>query len=483
MDILKKYDNFINKPIALSSNLKLIKKANNNKKEIDDIIMLIQELIQFSKDNEKLILYLKSEFWINLLKQYNKPDLENINSCYRLRELFKEYYNLIETLYKNTTDENKVLIKKDINKYYWRDEFAFILNNNIKIFLEEKNDDLLDQEKIGIVEKYNPYYNTKKKDDIERYKNNRETNIFNNINFKNPTKAFKETFKKFQFEIMFEENIIEYLIKIISKIEDIWTFSTVIELIDIKSIEKRKNDYYNLLKDKYESIIKNQIKSLEGEELNKAVIILSEFISRIFLEEDNNSFLDEKIGKLDDKIKSLIYNELMKTYNDKKYEKMKQYIYDIFLNKLDDIDNIIKLIESLKDEDRKEFIKELMKKCEFSKEEFYSISENKKIKLLCNLNENGKLNIKYNGKIENTLDDIRNDLDIETGSILKKTLEEFLNLREKNDKELENKKEEKKEEDKIEEEKKENKEQKKIKEKGQGKNKDDNNEEKKNIII
>ena len=124
-----------------------------------------------------------------------------------------------------------------------------------------------------------------------------------------------------------------------------------------------------------------------------------------------------------------------------------------------------------------------MKKCEFSKEEFYSISENKKIKLLCNLNEKGKLNIKYNGKIENTLDDIRNDLDIERGSFLKKTLEEFLNLRDNNEKELDNKKEEKKDEDKIGKEEKENKEEKKIKEKEQEKNKDDNNEEKRNIII
>ena len=200
------------------------------------------------------------------------------------------------------------------------------------------------------------------------------------------------------------------------------------ELINIEFIQKRKNVYYNLLKEKYELIIKNKTKSLEGEELNKAVKILSKFISRIFLEEDNIIFLDEKISKLDDKIKSLIYKELIDTYNDKKYEKMKQYIYDIFLNKLDDIDNIIKLIESLKDEDRKEFIEELMKKCEFSKEEFYSISENKKIKLLCNLNEKGKLEIGYNYKIENTLDDIRNDLKIEKSSINKKKLEQFLSL-------------------------------------------------------
>ena len=95
------------------------------------------------------------------------------------------------------------------------------------------------------------------------------------------------------------------------------------------------------------------------------------------MEEINNDFLDEKIDKLNDKIKSLIYNELMKTYNDKKYEKMKQYIYDIFLNKLKDIDNIIKLIDSLSKEDKKDFLVELMKKCEFTKDEFYSNSENK----------------------------------------------------------------------------------------------------------
>ena len=58
-----------------------------------------------------------------------------------------------------------------------------------------------------------------------------------------------------------------------------------------------------------------------------------------------------------------------------------------------------------------------MKKCEFTKEEFYSNSKNKKINLLCYLNEKGKLEINYNNKIEDALDDIRNDL--ETGSILK----------------------------------------------------------------
>ena len=96
-DIVKKYyDELKKKPIILSSNLKLIKKGNRyEKNEIERIINLIREIIEYSKNNDILIIYLKSEFWINLLKQYNKPDLENINSYYSLRLLYKEYYNLI----------------------------------------------------------------------------------------------------------------------------------------------------------------------------------------------------------------------------------------------------------------------------------------------------------------------------------------------------------------------------------------------------
>ena len=454
VDIIK-YDYFKNNPISLSSDLKLIRRED--KKEINFIVTIIEDLIKFSNDNQILVIYLKREFWINLLKQYNKADMENIDNCYQLRELYKKYYHLINKLYKETDDERKNEIKKDINKYYFRDEFAFILNNNIKKFLEKEGNKETDQDKLGIIEQYNPYYSSNDKNDIERYKNNRETSIFNSIRFRNPTSGFKKSFIKLNFETMFKENIIEFLNKIISKIEDIPTFGTVMELITVSRLENKREYYYNLLKEKFEYIIKNQIKILEGKELDDAVKIISYFISRIFLEEGTNEFLEEKIGKLDDKIKSLIYNELMKTYNDKKYEKMKQYIYYIFLNKLDDIDNIIKLIDSLGKEDKEEFLKELMKKCEFEKEEFYSNSENKKIKLLCYLNDNKKLNINYNGKIESVLDDIRNDLgkEMDTGEITKKKLETFLNLKEEEKSDVKDEKDINVKEDKKIEEKKE----------------------------
>jgi hypothetical protein len=200
------------------------------------------------------------------------------------------------------------------------------------------------------------------------------------------------------FEEIFQENKKDFINKITSKINDIPTFGNIIKLIDITRIQERKKDYYIILKDKYELIIKNDIQSLKEDELDKAVKIVSEFINKIFLDENDTSFLEEKISKLEEKIKLLIYNELIKTYNGKEYEKMKNCIYDIFLNKLDDIDNIIKLIDSLSYEDQKDFLVELMKKCEFTKEEFYSNSKNEKIYLLCYLNEKGKLKINYNVK-------------------------------------------------------------------------------------
>jgi len=65
----------------------------------------------------------------------------------------------------------------------------------------------------------------------------------------------------------------------------------------------------------------------------------------------------------------LIYNELMKTYKGKDYENMKDYIFGIFLKKLDNVENIIKLIDSLTEpEDKKKFLEELIKKCQFKKD-------------------------------------------------------------------------------------------------------------------
>ena len=222
IEIFNKYDDLKKEPIKLSSNLKLIKKEyNENKKiktELDNIITIVEKLIEYSNNISILAIYLKTGFWKYILKQYSKPDLTYIDNCYRIRDLFKKYKDLINTLYNKTSDKNELNIKDDINRYNDRDEFAFNLNINIKELFEIKKDKYNYEEKLGMIKKYNPYYNSDKKEDVIKYQNLRDTDIFNNINFKNPTEEFKLSFKILNFEEAFREKINEFINKITSKI-------------------------------------------------------------------------------------------------------------------------------------------------------------------------------------------------------------------------------------------------------------------------
>ena len=415
-EIFKEYDELKNKPIKLSPNLKLIKKEYEEghhlrqKTELDNIISIIEKLIEFSKNNSILLIYLNCSFWTYFLKQYNKIDLANIDNCYRLRNLFKKYKDLINVLYNNSSHKNELNIKDEINRYNDRDEFALDLNEKIKKMLEIEKDKFNDSEKLGIIRKYNPYYNSEIEEDKIKYKYMRETDIFNDINFKNLSGAFKLTFHHLNFEEIFKENIIEFINKITSKIIDISTFGNVIEIIDITRLdEDKKIYYYNILKDKYALIIKNEIESLkEEDELYKAIKILCNFICFIFDGENNTKFLEEKIIRLNDKLQKLIYFELIK---DKKNEKIKNYIFDLYSKKLKEPDKIIELIKILNDEDKNQFLEKLMKVGEFEKNEFYSNYENDKIKLICKLNEQEIINRNNCGELINIIDDIMADLE------------------------------------------------------------------------
>jgi hypothetical protein len=56
-----------------------------------------------------------------------------------------------------------------------------MLNNLIKKFFENNKNKLSNAKILGTIEKYNPYFSVQDKDDKEKYKNNREVYIFDNI--------------------------------------------------------------------------------------------------------------------------------------------------------------------------------------------------------------------------------------------------------------------------------------------------------------
>ena len=469
MEICEIYEKLESAPIKISDGLKLMKYRINKREivekksssekdsgssdegELDEIypiktscktiINLINEIIEFSRKKQILVVYLPSSFWINLFKEYNIPDRENIYICHKVRELYKRYNNFINYLSIKYDQKNEyIYLKNDINKNYERDEFAFMLNKNIKEFIEKNKNKLTNSEILGTISQYNPYFSICDKDDREKYKNNRETYIFDYINFNKTTTVFINNFQNFNFEFMFEENITDYINKITSKITNIQTFGNIIKLIKIERLNEEKQKYYfRILEQKYKLIIKNDIKFINNDnELNKSIKIIAEFVSKIYLFEKNNRFLNDEIEQLKDKIKLLIYIELITTYNKEEYNALKNRIYDLYLDKIqtkEGRENMIKLVQKLDDDDEKSYFiyEKLLEKCNFTKEEFFSNHENYKIKTLCLLikelnkwNKSEKVN-KYSENFLYTLNNIIHDLDI--GIITKKELEKFLNIK------------------------------------------------------
>ena len=395
--------------------------------------------------------------------------MDYIDNIYKLRELFKKYNKLINDLFDEDINEDSKVkkikkkkkdeIKFDINNCYERDEFAILLNKNLKDFFIKNKDKNTNGEILSLLEKYNPYFSFKNLDDKKRYKNKREIYIFDYINFSETTPIFIKYFRNFNFEIMFENNINDYINILTGKIKDIQTFDNVTKLVNINRLKKDiQKNYIEILKEKYKLIVMDIKLIKEKDELYEVSKIIARFVSKVFLFEKNNNFLDDKIEKLDNEIKNLIYIELINKYNNEEYKEQNEHIYDIYLNKIEAEEgryNVLKFMEKLSGEDKKYFIYEkLLKKCEFTKEEFFSSEENYKIKTLCFLKyelENYKLkenDFIYNEKYEkdldlnyqaeqgnkaasyiiNLLDEIRRDLD--NGNILKKDLEKFLKIKE-----------------------------------------------------
>ena len=96
---------------------------------------------------------------------------------------------------------------------------------------------------------------------------------------------------------------------------------------------------------------KDQINSLNSEEIDKAVEIYTKLVELLFRNDNDKDkkieFLEQKIDKLDEKITLLIYKELMKRCQGEKYSPMKEFIFKKYLNSSDNIETIISLIENV----------------------------------------------------------------------------------------------------------------------------------------
>ena len=365
----------------------------------------------------------------------------------------KRNYDLSNEIFKDKDAE--FTIKKEAINYFEKDEFAFLLDQIIRKY--NNNPEVTNIEKLTIITKFNPYY-------IEsKYSNKVDCGIFDFLALDHIDNIFIKDFKLMNFEKIFKDNISDYIKKFVEKINNIQNFDTVIQLINIKNLDN-KNIYLDLLNKKYDNIISNEIGLLTDEKLKNAIHIVAKIaiINYEYETKDKKfDFINKRVKKMS-RIAPLIFIEIINIcFNkddnntnieenenkiieekdiDKDYNEMKKYIFEEFLNKLNnenDIDNIIKFLDCLEQKNItngtnekepiiNEFLSKLIEKYLFTKDEFFSYNQNIKILLFNKLYEKGKIKRneeEYYEKIILLLDSIKNDIE---GNIKKSKLEEFL---------------------------------------------------------
>jgi hypothetical protein len=102
--------------------------------------------------------------------------------------------------------------------------------------------------------------------------------------------------------------------------ENIYIFSIIIELIDIKKISYDKS-FLPKVKLNYGKFVK-KINILTGEKLNEIIKIIAKFVDYLYIQESNLDFLEQKFDKLNKNIKPLVYKELMIICQNEKYNPM-----------------------------------------------------------------------------------------------------------------------------------------------------------------
>ena len=406
VDIFEKFKEQINEKniIKIDKSLKLkednkeersIKEISNSSKVKNknmDYIENFESIIKYSKEKNIIIIYFTKDFWKYIINCYKEPILNNIEMCSKLRKIFIDYKDLVESIY---PQESKSPLRKDVIECFKNDEFSFLLDQIIRNYIKKQN--LTSIEKLTLITDFNPYY---KKGE---YPKKVDPNIFNLINLDDVDGDFINYFKNLKFEYIFMLKLADYIKTITSKIKKISNFNTVIKLINIENLKDIENKYILIyleyLKKKYDIIkkeVEDDLQALSGKKLEEAakivdpkilktqklnetvkVIVNLAFINFAYEKEEKKfDFIKNIINELPKNIIPLIFNEIINkcVINEEKkddeidddgdsdeeeidfakdidFKKMMKYIFEIIADEVkddNDINNIIELIDCIK---------------------------------------------------------------------------------------------------------------------------------------
>ena len=377
----------------------------------------LDSILNFSKTKGKLLLILNNSFWENFIKLYLEPTKDNIQKCSDLSNEFRLYSSLISDLIPD---------KIEINDFLDKSQFEYLLDNNIKKYIE-KTKNIENEDIISFIMNYDIYY----KDD--KYIDLRDPKIFDKINFNTANEKFVEQFKSYGFEKLFAKKLLNFLFKLIEKIEKLSHFSIILQLIDINELNEKKGKYLQLLNNKYENLIEKK-DILDNEDKTCIVKALSELTIFFYSNEKDIRFLKNKINKLNKDIKNKIYIQIVQINKDEECQDLKDYIHNIFIENLkkENIEDFILYIKQIEKKDYLYIMKLINERYLIDKTCFFNNKKTVKINLLVQLQKNNLLEFKNeNIYFQNTEKELNNIFkDIIKDKILIKEYEQLLSNKE-----------------------------------------------------
>ena len=369
-------------------NFKSIQSTNSleNKmaqKDINEIIDLVEDIIDFSIEKKQLLIAFVDNFWEKLINNCDSSTQENILLLSRLREIFIKYFTLLADLNK------KDKIFKNASEFEKKDKFDITLHKNIKEHLK-KEQNIQNIDIINLIMLKDPIYSTDKnigKRDAKM--------LLDKIDFEKIDQEFIESYKQFNFEKVFKKDIVNYLTTLFRKVKNWDNFYTIFHLINDENLEpKNISDLVTLLDTTYKKLISDKKineSNLPDEELGKIIETLSEII--VFMS-DNKADFFPKIKELNKEIQNKIYLELYTKYNEEKHKDIIEKIKDYYIKnlKIENLNKFIIFIEKLNYEDHKDIDDIIYNKYKINENDFYAATSKKiNIILLCKLNEKNLL--------------------------------------------------------------------------------------------
>jgi len=389
--------------------LKIPKQIDYNLENPDKFIEELNEILEFTQNLTKLLIFLSDNFWKEMTEVLGRPSAENIYNLFQLREIFKKYLKFVSDHYKK--DHAFYINAEETDG---KDELAVILNRIIQKNIEEEKE-ITNDEIINQVTKFDIYY----KEDI--YINRRELNFLDKINLDEKETEWMNSFKGANFEDIFKNDIENYLLKLDSKIEKMEDLGTVISLINEKKIEDLgKMDYLiGLLKRKALNLMKNSNILKEHKIKKEKLSALISLFKIIYKYSQNFEKIKDIFDKIENENKHIILMDLLKSFPEEK--SLKNIIFDFYIHNINIYyKNIIELFENLDEENIKIFMSKISDKKEDKKnyriisyENFFTEKESLNLNLLQELNKKIGLIKKtfYFGESKKVLDKIYNAIE------------------------------------------------------------------------